>query len=254
MEQLGQSYGYILYRIQLPVRSPASSSSTRSRLRRRLPRRQLIGTLDRHYNQDQPQPSTTTGPARLDILVENSGRLNSTRHMRGESKGITHAISLDGTPLTGWQIYSLPIASARPDCLRPPPAPSARPALRLTAPSPSPTTGDTFLDVGALGKGVLWINGHALGRFWNIGPQHTLYVPGPWLRKGRNELIVFDMLAAEKSPTLAGLTTPILDAPTPTYDNDPERKKKPAADAEFGPKLFATRKHPLNPTLNPPKE
>ena len=53
---------------------------------------------------------------------------------------------------------------------------------------------DTFLDVRVLGKGVLWVNGHALGRFWNIGPQQTLYAPAPWLKRGRNEVIAFDML------------------------------------------------------------
>jgi beta-galactosidase len=53
--------------------------------------------------------------------------------------------------------------------------------------------GDTFLDTSQLGKGEMWVNGHALGRFWNIGPQKTLYVPGPWLKKGMNEVVVFDV-------------------------------------------------------------
>ncbi len=55
-------------------------------------------------------------------------------------------------------------------------------------------TGDIFLDIHALGKGALWINGHAIGRFWNAGPQQTLYVPGPWLHKGSNEIVVFDLM------------------------------------------------------------
>ncbi len=55
-------------------------------------------------------------------------------------------------------------------------------------------TGDAFLDVSSLGKGVIWINGHALGRFWNIGPQRTLYVPAPWLKVGKNDVLIFDML------------------------------------------------------------
>ena len=52
-------------------------------------------------------------------------------------------------------------------------------------------TADTFLDTRGWGKGAVWINGHALGRFWNLGPQQTLYVPAPWLLKGKNEIIVF---------------------------------------------------------------
>ena len=75
------------------------------------------------------------------------------------------------------------------------------------------TTGDTFLDIRALGKGALWINGHPIGRFWNIGPQQTLFVPGPWLRQGDNEVIVFDLSPTSSTPTLAGLANPILDGP-----------------------------------------
>ena len=54
--------------------------------------------------------------------------------------------------------------------------------------------GDTFLDMRPWGKGFAWVNGHNLGRYWNIGPQQTMYVPGPWLKPGRNEFIVLDLL------------------------------------------------------------
>ena len=53
--------------------------------------------------------------------------------------------------------------------------------------------GDTFLNFETWGKGQVWVNGHAMGRIWNIGPQQTLYVPGCWLKKGKNEVIVFDI-------------------------------------------------------------
>jgi beta-galactosidase len=75
------------------------------------------------------------------------------------------------------------------------------------------STADTFLDIRHLGKGALWINGHAIGRFWNIGPQQTLYVPGPWLNKGANEIVIFDLAPTASTPTVAGLATPILDGP-----------------------------------------
>ena len=55
------------------------------------------------------------------------------------------------------------------------------------------TTGDTFLDTRGWGKGTVVVNGHHLGRFWSIGPQQTLYVPGPWLRKGGNDIVVFTL-------------------------------------------------------------
>jgi len=84
------------------------------------------------------------------------------------------------------------------------------------------STGDTFLDVHSLTKGALWINGHPIGRFWNIGPQQTLYIPGPWLKTGDNEIVVFDLAPASSTPTVAGLATPILDGPVP--DNSPTGK------------------------------
>src|SRR6185436_11483803 len=52
---------------------------------------------------------------------------------------------------------------------------------------------DTYLDMHNFKKGVVWVNGHNLGRYWNIGPQYRLYCPAPWLKKGMNEVIVFDL-------------------------------------------------------------
>ena len=54
-------------------------------------------------------------------------------------------------------------------------------------------TGDVFLDVSRWGKGIVWVNGRNLGRYWSIGPQQKLYLPGPWLKKGKNEIILFDL-------------------------------------------------------------
>jgi beta-galactosidase len=69
--------------------------------------------------------------------------------------------------------------------------------------------GDTFLDLRGWGKGMVWVNGHNLGRYWRIGPQQTLYCPGPWLKRGRNEVVVFELNAPVK-PVIAGLAEPVL--------------------------------------------
>ena len=58
---------------------------------------------------------------------------------------------------------------------------------------------DTFIDVRSLGKGALWINGRNAGRFWSVGPQGSLYVPGLWLRKGTNEAVAFDLFDSKRS-------------------------------------------------------
>jgi beta-galactosidase len=236
MEQVDQAYGYILYRTQLPApvtAAPLVLDPVHDYAQVYLDG-VLTGTLDRHYNQTT-LPLTTTHPARLDILVENTGRLNSTRNMRNEWKGI-HSATLAGQPLTHWQIFSMPMQSPPKLHPSPPETPDQGPHL-ATGLFTLTSVGDTFLDITALSKGLLWINGHPLGRFWNIGPQDTLYLPAPWLKKGRNEVVAFDLFPAKTAPTLIGRTRPILDGPPPPSATDPEHKKKADPNAEFGPKL-----------------
>jgi len=243
MEQIGQDYGYILYRKELsaPVHGETLHLDQMQDFALVYLDGKLIGTLDRHYHQDTIALNSD-GPSRLDILVENTGRLNSTKFMRDERKGI-RAASLDGMPLTGWQIYTLPMRSAWiADITRSRSRGAATPGAAPTFASGSfnlNETGDSFLDVRGLGKGLVWINGHALGRFWKIGPQGTLYVPAPWLIKGTNHVAIFEVLGSSPAPKLAGLLHPILDMPTPGYESDPEHKKKPDADAEFAPSIFS---------------
>ncbi|HZY71810.1 MAG TPA: glycoside hydrolase family 35 protein [Edaphobacter sp.] len=210
MERFGQSYGYILYRKQLSaaVSGNLVIEEVHDYAQVYLDGK-LAGTLDRRNSQSSTLSIATTGPARLDILVANDGRINSTRRMRGESKGITKSVTLAGQPLTHWQVYPLPM--------------TAQPAAYGHQPATGPAffrvsftlakTGDVFLDIRHLGKGALWINGHAIGRFWNAGPQQTLYVPGPWLRQGSNQIVVFDLAPQSASPYVAGLAQPILDGP-----------------------------------------
>ncbi|MGH9566624.1 MAG: glycoside hydrolase family 35 protein, partial [Candidatus Angelobacter sp.] len=130
------------------------------------------------------------GSHRLDILAENSGRVNFSTAIRGERAGIVGPVTYGGTHLTGWTIYPLPLAT--------PPAAGYsetgcvglcffHAAFSVASP------GDTYLNTEQLGKGVLWVNGHLLGRFWNIGPAGSLYLPGVWLHKGRNEITIFDL-------------------------------------------------------------
>jgi beta-galactosidase len=76
---------------------------------------------------------------------------------------------------------------------------------------------DTWLDLHSWGKGVIWINGRCLSRFWNIGPTQTAYVPGPWLRPGRNEVVVLDLVGPTQT-TMAGLDKPALNELRPELD------------------------------------
>ena len=69
--------------------------------------------------------------------------------------------------------------------------------------------GDTFLNFETWGKGQVYVNGHAMGRIWSIGPQQTLYIPGCWLKKGKNEIIVLDVVGP-KQPVVWGQDKPEL--------------------------------------------
>lgn len=210
METFGQSYGYILYRTTLrgPSTGELAIDSVRDYAQVYVDGSR-VATLDRRLKQDRTPLSVPAGAHTLDILVENTGRVNFTKVLRGERKGITHAVTLDGRELSGWDVYPLPMADVRQ-------LPFTRGRSDTTA-SPAfyrgtfrvDHIGDTNLDMRGWGKGVVWVNGHNLGRFWQIGPQQTLYVPGPWLHHGENTVTVFD-LEAPTARTLCGVTAPIL--------------------------------------------
>ena len=118
--------------------------------------------------------------------------------------------------------------------------PGTSPALyrgTLTVPSPpsspSPTfstsasfPADTFLDMTTWTKGIVWVNGHNLGRFWSVGPQQTLYVPGCWLKPGANEVVVLDFFGPRAACEIVFCDKPILDVLHP--ETDFNRRERPA--------------------------
>jgi beta-galactosidase len=209
MEDLGQGYGYILYRTHL--KNSAGGQLALDELHDYAQvylDGKLLGTLDRRLDQNTLTLPAAKPDARLDILVENTGRVNFGKTIPTERAGITKQVMLNGEPLTGWDIFPLPMTAVDQLPYSTEPCEGAcfyRGSFNLTS------TGDTFLDTGEFTKGALWLNGRALGRIWNIGPQRTLYAPGPWLVKGKNEVIVFD-LQGKPGRAVRGLDKPILDA------------------------------------------
>ena len=208
METFGQSYGYILYRTRItgPLRGTLQVRDVRDYARVYV-NRVLAGVLDRRLAHDSLVIDVPAGPVDLDILVENLGRVNFAKPIREERKGITTSVTLDGRELMMWDVFPLPMSSM-PTSKRQTTAAPDGPAFyrgRFTL----STTADTFLDTRGWGKGTVFVNGHHLGRFWAIGPQQTLYIPGPWLRKGTNDIVVFTVDTPTKK-TLTGLATPVL--------------------------------------------
>ena len=207
MEALGQSFGYVLYRAEVrgPVKGDLEIHDLHDFAQIYVDGK-LAGTLDRRSKQDRLALDVAAPKARLDILVENSGRINFTKALRNERKGITRSVLLSGKELTGWQIYSFPMTDLRR--LKFKTLPVTGPGFyRGTFDVENP--GDTFLDFSRWSKGTVWVNGHQLGRFWKIGPQQTLYLPARWLRGGSNEIVVFD-LEPNAAPSVAGLSSPVL--------------------------------------------
>ena len=208
MEDVGQSYGYILYRTTI-----ANAQTGELRIDELHSYAQiyldgaLVGTLDRRLDQSSLPLRVTHGNTRLDILVENTGRVNFSHQFPHERAGITRQVTLADTPLTGWQIYPLPMRNVASIAYQPRQCTGAcfyQATFQVNEPA------DTFIDARSLGKGEIFVNGQPLGRFWNIGPQGTLYLPAPWLKKGQNEIVVFD-LNGKANPSVPFLAHAVLD-------------------------------------------
>jgi beta-galactosidase len=209
METFGQSYGYILYRTRLntAVEGELVLPELRSYARVYL-NWKLAGIVDRRKKQDRIKIHGSAGDA-LNVLVEGTGRINFSLELRNERQGINGPVTLGGRELTGWQVLPLPI-----DDLSKLPFGGVEPSKGASGPAfyrgqfELKNVGDTFLDTRGWGKGAVWINGHPVGRFWNVGPQQTLYVPAPWLRKGTNEIVVFTL--GGHALRIRGLRAPVL--------------------------------------------
>ncbi len=207
MEDLGQSYGYILYRTELKLaQSGELEIDGLHDYAQVYIDRKLVGTLDRRLGTSHLALPPIDHDSTLDILVENSGRVNFTKVIRGERQGITGSVTIAGHEPNLWQIFTLPMNNVNSLAF------TAKPCngpcfyrAQFTAPSPA----DTFLNTSAIHKGFVWINGRPLGRFWDIGPQFSLYLPGPWIKKGTNQIVFFD-LQPSANESIKTETAPIL--------------------------------------------
>ncbi|RED23443.1 beta-galactosidase [Flavobacterium cutihirudinis] len=178
-----------------------------------------IASLDRRKEEYTCKIPAVRKGAVLDILVEATGRVNYGESLH-DRKGITEKVFLKDedakiTDLYNWKVYPIGLKNNEtPPYLKFEKGNTTMPAFHKGN-FVLDETGDTFLNVSTWGKGLVWINGHCLGRFWNIGPTQSMYVPGPWLKKGNNEVVVLDYMGPEKN-ILSGMELPILDALAPS--------------------------------------
>ena len=194
MEMLGQSGGFILYRTNLIGHKKGKLRITELHdYATVFVDGKYIGKLDRGKAENiiELTASVSVNP-QLDILVEGMGHINFAEYMI-DRKGITERVSLNGMTLMNWQIYSLPFDEAYLNNLQFHVGEKTQPGNFFKGEFQLTAVGDTYLDLSQWEKGVVWVNGHNLGRYWQIGPQKRLYCPAPWLKKGKNEIVVFDL-------------------------------------------------------------
>lgn len=156
--------------------------------------------------------------AQLNIFIEAMGRINYSKLIH-DPKGITEKVEIFTTDgknditcnLKDWKVYLYPYELDYNNLSYIPSAnnKTAQPAY-YKATFNLRKTGDTYLDMSTWGKGLVWVNGHCIGRFWEVGPQQTLYMPGCWLKKGENQIVVLDITGPAKAK-VEGLTQPIID-------------------------------------------
>ena len=190
-----------------------------------------IGKIDRVKNEKSLTIPPTKAGSLLVIVVEAMGRINFGRAIK-DFKGIIGNVTISSKTgkhdvtysLKGWQkyfvndkyetaLFALNSASAtelneyievfKDDAKMMGGRGYYRGYFNINK------VGDTFLNFETWGKGQVYVNGHAMGRIWSIGPQQTLYIPGCWLKKGKNEVIVLDVVGP-KEPIVWGQDKPEL--------------------------------------------
>ena len=216
MEAFDQGWGTILYRttLQEPVENGTTMKITEVHdWAQVFADGKLLARLDRRRGEFALQLPVLKKGTRIDILIEAMGRVNFDESIH-DRKGITEKVELvrgkQSAELKNWTVYSFPVDYSFVQDKR------YKNGTAQTMPAYYRTTfrldkvGDTFLDMSTWGKGMVWVNGLAIGRFWEIGPQQTLFMPGCWLKEGENEIIVLDLKGPEKA-SIRGLKKPILD-------------------------------------------
>ncbi len=211
-EDLKQAYGYVMYRTSVDVKT-ASKQLIKIRDLRDYGivfiNGKRAGVLDRRLYQDSVLVDLPRGKVQVDILVENMGRINFGPYLLKNKKGITEKVLLGGKELKGWEMYSLPFDDINKIALKTISKAGANVSVLKKGYFTIDQPADTYLDFSNWGKGVVWVNGHNLGRYWEIGPQQTVYVPVEWLKKGRNEIVVFELIKPHQN-VLQGVEKPIL--------------------------------------------
>lgn len=219
-EQLNQGYGYVLYthHFNQPISGMLEVPGLRDYATVYL-NGERVGELNRYYK-SYSMPIDIPFNTTLEILVENWGRINYGEEIIHNNKGIISPVSINGTEISDWAMYKLPMDKeplfASMDKVKVHPnTPEETASLRSKPVLYEGTftldkVGDTFIDMAAWGKGIIFINGKNIGRYWQVGPQQTLYIPGVWLKKGENRITIFEQINRDIQKEVATVKVPVL--------------------------------------------
>lgn len=197
-DSVGQDNGFILYRTELAnaksgkLAVPGLHDYAIVYLNGK-----YLGKLDRTENLNSIDlPETTAEKPVVDLLVEAMGRSGIDEGV--DRKGITGSVTIDGMALENWKMYQLPMTEKFIYNLRSSGKNLDRPGIFFRGnfminSAAGVGRGDTYIDVSNFTKGIVWVNGHNIGRYWNKNPQKRLYCPSGWIREGMNEIMIFDL-------------------------------------------------------------
>ncbi len=211
-EDLNQGHGYVLYsrRFTQPAQGKLQVKGLRD-FATVYVNGKKVGELNRQENQYELEVQIPFN-ATLELLVENMGRINYGAEIVHNTKGIIAPVILNGSDVTGnWLMYKLPFDKV-PDLAKYPTKNQVGKPTLYAGSFDVKQTGDVFLDMRGWGKGIVFVNGHNLGRYWKVGPQQTLYLPGCWLNKGKNEVMLFEQQNDVLQKELKTTVKPILEA------------------------------------------
>ena len=220
-EEMDMGWGTMIYTTKLPeIKAKSILTADFHDFAQVFINGKYIGKIDRVKNEKSLTLPPVSKDAKFTIIVEGMGRINFGRAIK-DFKGIVSDLTITSEydnmetiwkPLqwsntaiaddydTAVKTLALKHLPAGQDILKPG---YHRGYFNLKK------VGDTFLNFETWGKGQVWVNGHAMGRIWSIGPQQTLYIPGCWLKKGRNEIIILDVVGP-KEPVVWGQAEPEL--------------------------------------------
>jgi len=200
-EAFGQDYGFMLYTTELIGHKGGKLTVTELHdYATVFLDGKYVGTLDRRLGINSIElPRSSSERPVLEIFVEAMGRINFAQAMI-DRKGITDRVTLNGMTLMNWEIYGFPMNGLFVANLKETEGDRTKPGIFFKGTVNLAHTADTFIDMTNFVKGFVWVNGHNLGRYWEIGPQTRLYCPASWLKKGENEIIVFDLHKTTSGP------------------------------------------------------